>query len=84
MMLYTKLQTLHLSTEKQNTRRISTISFICSIHAWHDVPTKVNFVSKILQSTNINIQVALDALSDLEAFLVASRNDGKLEICSCK
>lgn len=60
--------------------KISTFSFICSIHVWHDVLTKVNFVSKILQSTNMNIQVALDALSDLEKFLVGSRTDEKFEI----
>jgi hypothetical protein len=60
--------------------KISTFSFICSIHVWHDVLTKVNFVSKILQSTNMNIQVALDALSDLDKFLVGSRTDEKFEI----
>lgn len=37
--------------------------------------TKVNFVSKILQSIDMNMQVALDALTELKKFLIKIRTD---------
>ncbi|KAL4703335.1 hypothetical protein ACJJTC_013101 [Scirpophaga incertulas] len=55
--------------------KICTFSFICSLNVWHIILTKVNFVSKILQSVNMNMQVALDALTELKKFLLKIRTD---------
>lgn len=59
--------------------KICTFSFICSVYVWHDVLTKINFVSKILQSVNVNMQVALDTLADLKNFLNGCRTEEKFE-----
>lgn len=50
-------------------KKICSFSFLCSLKIWHIILTKVNFVSKILQSTGMNMQVALDALTELKEFL---------------
>lgn len=59
--------------------KISTFSFICSLKVWHLVLAKVNFVSKILQSVDMNMQVALDALTELKKFLIEIRTDENFE-----
>ncbi|XP_022830235.1 zinc finger MYM-type protein 1-like [Spodoptera litura] len=59
--------------------KICTFSFICSLNVWHIILTKVNFVSKILQSVDMNLQVALDALTDLKKILIKIRTDTNFE-----
>lgn len=55
--------------------KIATFTFICCIRVWCDILNKVNFVNKILQSANMNLQLALVALNDLNQFLNDYRFD---------
>lgn len=59
--------------------KICSFSFICSLNIWHMILTKVNFVSKILQSVDMNMQVALDALTELKKFMIKIRTDANFE-----
>lgn len=55
--------------------KIATLSFICCVRIWHDILNQVNFVNKILQTSSMNTQRALDALNDLNKFLNDYRSD---------
>lgn len=55
--------------------KIATFIFICCIRVWYDILNKVNFVSKILQSSSMNLQLALDVLNYLNQFLNDYRSD---------
>lgn len=59
--------------------KISSFAFICSVYIWYEILTKVNFVNKILQSTNVNVQIALENLQELKQFLHDLRTDVKFD-----
>ena len=59
--------------------KICSFPFICSLNIWYIILTKVNFVSKILQRIDMNMQIALDALTDLRKFLIKIRDDANFE-----
>ncbi|XP_055301630.1 zinc finger MYM-type protein 1-like [Sitodiplosis mosellana] len=50
-------------------RKISKFSFICSVVVWHNVLTKINIVSKSLQSQSIDITQCLKLIGNLTSYL---------------
>ncbi|XP_046745549.1 zinc finger MYM-type protein 1-like [Diprion similis] len=55
--------------------RISDFKFICSILIWYDVLSKVNIVSKMLQSPELHISDCSQLLSEVSKFLQEYRSD---------
>lgn len=55
--------------------RITDFKFMCSIIIWHDILSKVNVVSKMLQSPNLHLADCDDLLSEVLDFLQHYRSD---------
>ncbi|KAJ8352071.1 hypothetical protein SKAU_G00235470 [Synaphobranchus kaupii] len=48
---------------------------ICTV-VWHDVLSKINTVSKLLQSSTMQLDVAVNLLESIKSHLLSYRNDG--------
>lgn len=49
--------------------------FMCSVVMWQDILSKINVVSKILQSPKFDIKSSLDALNNLKNYFMTKRSD---------
>nr|XP_047124133.1 uncharacterized protein LOC124806891 [Hydra vulgaris] len=65
----TKLEAQSLS------KKVSCFKFICSLIMWYDILSKVNIVSKIMQSPNLNLLNCNNALKEVLVFLNNYRQD---------
>lgn len=59
--------------------KITNFKFICSVVIWHDILSKINVVSKILQSQNFDISEALEQLKNLTNILSQHRSNNFFE-----
>ncbi|XP_051168857.1 zinc finger MYM-type protein 1-like [Leptopilina boulardi] len=57
-------------------KEMLTFEFIVSIHVWYEVLLRVNNISKIWQSVQINLNVDVDYLRDFKDWLQEYRNSG--------
>lgn len=67
-------------------KKIKNFEFVCMIVLWYKILSKVDIVSKILQSKTINISQACENLSNLNMFLKEYRSDllvDAQELASC-
>lgn len=60
---------------KNLSKRIKKFKFICMVVVWHNVLSKINIVSKSLQSHSINIAKCLELITGLEEYLKKVRED---------
>ncbi|XP_004205588.3 uncharacterized protein LOC101238536 [Hydra vulgaris] len=56
-------------------KKVSCFKFICSLIVWYNILSKLNIVSKIMQSPNINLLNCNNALKEVLVFLNNYRQD---------
>ncbi|XP_029154759.1 zinc finger MYM-type protein 1-like [Nylanderia fulva] len=56
-------------------QKISSFKFICSIIIWHDLLSKIDIVSKMLQNPKISLAECVHALQNLKNYIIKKRND---------
>lgn len=60
---------------KNLSKRIKKFKFICMVVVWHNILSKINIVSKSLQSHSINIANCLELITGLEEYLKKVKDD---------
>lgn len=65
--------TKHLATSLG--KKIKNYEFVCMVVLWYKILSKVNVVTKILQSKTFNISQACESLNNLNEFLKKYRSD---------
>lgn len=55
--------------------KIQNYKFVCSIIIWHNILFKINTLSKMMQSSTMNVQVCLDYLNNLLEYFTKLRSD---------
>lgn len=59
--------------------KLKSFKFICSIIIWHDLLSRINIVSKMLQNSKLNIAECTEALKNLGAYVSSQRTDESFE-----
>ncbi|KAF2880856.1 hypothetical protein ILUMI_25311 [Ignelater luminosus] len=55
--------------------KISSFKFICSIVVWHDLLSKIEIVSKMIQNPNLNLAECCNALKNLQKYITDTRSN---------
>jgi len=61
-------------------KNVKTFKFICSILIWHDLLSRIDILSKILQNPKLNIAECIQGLDNLKKYLVLQRTDDSFKI----
>lgn len=56
-------------------QKISSFKLICSIIIWHDLLSKIDIVSKMLQNPKISLAECVHALKNLQNYIIKKRNN---------
>ncbi|XP_065639653.1 uncharacterized protein LOC136072375 [Hydra vulgaris] len=76
--IYDALVNIHLDENRDNqtkheaqslAKKVSRFKFICSLIVWYNILSKINIVSKIMQSLNLNLLNCNNALKEVLVFL---------------
>lgn len=55
--------------------KIQNYKFVCSIIIWYNILFKINTVSKMMQSSSVNVNLCLDYLNNLLEYFIKFRSD---------
>ena len=56
-------------------KNVKTFKFLCSILIWHDLLSRIDILSKMLQNPKLNIAECIQGLDNLKKYLVLQRTD---------
>lgn len=56
-------------------QKISSFKFICSIIIWHNLLSKIDIISKMLQNPKISLTECVHALKNFKNYIIKKRNN---------